>query len=62
MSEQIEQGVKKGRNIKNEILTVTTLFFWISIEEPLIKSLFDVLTTQIFIFIFFVKAGVLFRK
>ena len=40
-----------------------SLFFFdnfVSVKEPLTKSWFDVPTTQMFIFIFFVSAGVLF--
>ena len=47
---------------KNGVLPVTTLFFskFVSDQEPLTKSIFDVTTTQMSIFILFETAEVLF--
>ena len=46
---------------KNRVLSVTTFFFenFVSVWEPLIKSWFVVLTTQMPIFVLFGSAGVL---
>ena len=60
---QIEWGVQNGTITKNGAFPVTILFFWIffSVWNRLIKSLFDVQTTQMSISILFVTAGVLFE-
>ena len=49
---------------KNRTLPVTALFFrnYVSVYEPLVKSWFDVSTTQMTILIVFVSAGVLFER
>ena len=49
---------------KNRTLPVTALFFrnFVSVYEPLVKSWFDVSTTQMTILIVFVSAGVLFER
>ena len=39
----------------------STYFIFFSVQEPLIKSLFDVKTIKMFIFILFESAGVLFE-
>ena len=54
---QIGWWVQNGPITKNEVLPVTASFFW---KESLIKSWFDVPTTQMCIFVLFVSAGVLF--
>ena len=59
MLRQIEWWMQNGPIIKNEILPVTILFFERNFIF-LIKSLFDVSTTQMPIFLLFVNAGVLF--
>ena len=63
MLKQIEWGVQNGTITKNGAFPVTILFFWIffSVWNRLIKSLFDVQTTQMSISILFVTAGVLFE-
>ena len=47
---------------KEGVLPVTNFLFenFVSVQEPLVKSWFDVLTTQMPIFLIFVGAGVLF--
>ena len=64
MLRQIECGVQNGPITKNGVLSLTTLFFEILIwvKESLIKSWFDVPTTQMSIFTLFVSAWVLFES
>ena len=59
---QIEWSVQNGPVTKNRVLPVTTLFFWKFVldKEPLIKSWFDIPTSQMPIFVLFESAGVLF--
>ena len=60
MLRQIEWRLQNGPITKSGVLPVTTLFFgkFVPVLEPLKKSYFDVLITQISIFVFFVSAGV----
>ena len=59
MLRQIEWWVKKWPITKDEVLPVTTLFLenFVSVEEPLLKGWFDVVTTQMSIFTLSVSAG-----
>ena len=63
MLRQIEWWLHNGPITNNGVLQVTTLFFqnFVSVEEPLIKSSFDVPRIQMSIFVLFVSAGVLFE-
>ena len=60
MLRQIEWRLQNGPITKSGVLPVTTLFFrkFVPVLEPLKNSLFDVPTTQMSIFVFFVSAGV----
>ena len=61
MLRQIEWKVQNAPITKDGVLPVTTLFFFenfVSEYEPLLKSWLDVPTTQMYIFILFVGAGV----
>ena len=60
MLRQIEWQPQNGPITKSGVLSVTTLFFgkFVPVLEPLKKSYFDVPTTQLSIFIFFLIAGV----
>ena len=62
MLRQIEWWVQNEPITKNGVLPVTTLCFskFVSVQEPLTKSIFDVTTTQMSIFILFETAEVLF--
>ena len=50
---------KNGSIAKNGVLPVITFFFenFVSVQEPLVKTWFDVTTTQMPIFVLFVGAG-----
>ena len=63
MLRHVRCRAQNGPITKNGVLPVTTLFFlnFVSVYEPLIKSLFDVPTTQMVIFILFVSTLVLFK-
>ena len=63
MLRQIEWWLQNELITKNGVLPVTTLFFWkfcLSLKTALIKTWFDVSTTQILKFGLFVSAEVLF--
>ena len=59
---QIEWWLLNGSIKKNGVLPVTTFYFenFVLVWKPLIKSWFDVPTTQMPIFVLLVSAGVLF--
>ena len=61
MLRQIERRVQNRPITNNGVLSETTLFFknFVSVQEPLIKSWFDVPTTQIPILALFVSTAVL---
>ena len=58
MLRQIEWRLQNGPILKSEVLPVTTLFFWKICSGFRTSSQFDVPTTQMSIFVFFVSAGV----
>ena len=60
MLRQIEWQLQNWPITKSWVLSVTALFFgkFASVLEPLENSWFDVPTTQMSIFVFFVSAGV----
>ena len=60
MLKQTDWPLQNGSVTKSGFFPVTTLFFWkiYSILEPLKSSYFDVPTTQMSIFVFFVSPGV----
>ena len=62
MLKQIEWRLQNGPITKSGVLPVTTLFSrkFAPVLGPLKKSSFDVPTTQMSIFVFFVSAGVYF--
>ena len=62
MLRQIEWQEQNVYIAKNGVLPVTTSFFEKknSVQEPSVKSWFDVPTTQMPIFVLLVRAGVLF--
>ena len=63
MLRHVKYRAQNGPIKKNGVLPITTLFFknFVSVYETLIKSLFDVPTTQMVIFILFVRTRVLFK-
>ena len=62
LQRQIEWGVQNRPTIKSGVLPATTYFFenFISLSEPLLKSWFNVIITQMSIFILSISAWVLF--
>ena len=58
MLRQIECWVQSGPVTKNRVFPVATLIC--SLEEPLLKSWFDVSTTWMSIFVLFVSTGVIY--
>ena len=62
MTPFITTWIQSGPIIKNRVLPVTTIFFenFVSVEEPLINSSFDVPVAQTPKSVLFVRAGVLF--
>ena len=60
MLRQIQSRPQNGRFTKSGVLPVELLYFFVkfdSVLEPLEKSWFDFLTTQMSIFVFSVSAG-----
>ena len=59
----MEWGLQNGPITKNIVLSVVTLFLWkfVSVQEPVIKSWFEIPATHMSIFILFSSAGVLFE-
>ena len=61
MLRQIGWGVQNGPITMSGVLPDSFFANFVLIQEPCKKSFFDVTTTQMFIFILFVSAGVLFE-